>query len=628
MKTRWPGRTWALVPLTAIVLVGLLAAGLLATGGGLAQETGTTVHIDSADLPPDGQTTVGLRAFDVPPPGLGAFTIDITYDSGVVTPTACAADPESHFDWVDCNTAYAPDTIRVGGFRTSDGAVGDLLLAEITFQAVAPSCSESALILSLEDFTDTWPNPIPAARENGELWVGVQGDANRSGEVSMVDAMMIAQVVVGLRAPADIDPGMSDVNCDLRVSMVDAMLVAQHVVFGKQFPCWSCDVRLAIGVLLPFTGDLAEFGPPLQKAANLALKHINQAGGVLGRPIEIIWADSGTSPEVAIGSASWLIDEGVSAIVGPLASGVTLAVAEEVTVPRGMLQISPASTSPALSTLEDDDLLFRTVLSDAAQGKALAALAREKGYGTASTLYLNNAYGQGLSELFASEFQALGGTILATVPHEDWQSTYLPELETATASDPDVLAAISYPSQATVYLDEAIGSGLICEFLFVDGTKSQEMVDELAAQHGLGCLSGMCGTGLGQVESAAGDAFDAAYEAEYGEPPPVPFARETYDAVILIALAAEAAGSTNPLEIHDALRWVANPGGEVVGLGATGIGHAFDLVRLGLDVDYEGTSGAVDFDANGDVTSGAVEVWCIDEFGQIVSVRQEEVVLD
>src|SRR4030042_2025330 len=230
----------------------------------------------------------------------------------------------------------------------------------------------------------------------------------------------------------------------------------------------------------------------------------------------------------------------------------------------------------------------------------------------ASTLDLNNAYGQGLSDVFAAEFGGLGGSVPATVAHEEWQSAYLPELETATAGDPDVLAAISYPSQATVYLDEAIGNGLICEFLFVDGTKYQEMIDALAAEHGLGCLSGMCGTGQGQVESAAGDAFDAAYEAEYGEPPPVPFARETYDAVILIALAAEAAGSTAPLDIRDALRSIANPGGEVVGLGALGIGNAFDLIRLGVDVDYEGTSGAVDFDGNGDVISGAIEVWCID----------------
>ena len=594
----------------------------------------TTLRIGSAIVPPGGNATVPLEALDVPSPGLGAFVIDISYDPSVVEPVDCNANPEGDLDMGFCGLSFErddvnPDTIRLGGFRTSAGATGDLSLADITFQGVGSSGSQSPLVVTIVEFADTSQQPIPATTEDGTITVGVQGDANGNGSVTMVDAMLIAQCVVGLIDCGSIDQTMADVNCSGGVTMVDAMLVAQYVVgLIDEFPRSSCGASLTIGVLLPFTGELADFGPPLQKAASLAIKHINQAGGVLGWPVKIIQADSGSSPAVAVGNASWLIDEGVSAIVGPLASGVTLAVAEGVTVPRGVLQLSSASTSPALSTLEDADLLFRTVLSDAAQGKVLAALAKEKGYGTASTLYLNNAYGQGLSELFASEFQALGGTILATVPHEDWQSTYLPELKTATVGGPDVLAAISYPSQATVYLDEAIGNGLMCEFLFVDGTKYQEMVDELAAQHGLGCLSGMCGTGQGQVESAAGDAFDAAYEAEYGEPPPVPFARETYDAVILIALAAEAAGSTNPLEIRDALRPIANPGGEVVGLGATGIGHAFDLVRLGLDVDYEGTSGAVDFDANGDVTSGAVEVWCIDEFGQIVSVRQEEVVLD
>jgi hypothetical protein len=119
--------------------------------------------------------------------------------------------------------------------------VGDLPLCNVTFQAAAPSCSWSPLTLTIEDFADTVPNPIPAATESGGLGVGLQGDANRSGEVTMVDAMMIAQVVVGLRPPADIDPVMSDVNCDGKVTMVDAMLVAQHVVFGKEFTCWVCE---------------------------------------------------------------------------------------------------------------------------------------------------------------------------------------------------------------------------------------------------------------------------------------------------------------------------------------------------------------------------------------------------
>jgi hypothetical protein len=199
------------------------------------------VSIGSAVLPPGGQATVALSASDVPPPGLGAFTIDITYDPDVVTPTACTADPGAHFDGPFCNISFGPGIVRCGGFRTSDGAVGDLPLCNVTFQAVAPSCSWSPLTLTVVEFTDTVPNPIPAATESGGLGVGLQGDANRSGGVSMVDAMMIAQVVVGLRPPADIDLTMSDVNCDGKVSMVDAMLVAQHVVFGKEFTCWVCE---------------------------------------------------------------------------------------------------------------------------------------------------------------------------------------------------------------------------------------------------------------------------------------------------------------------------------------------------------------------------------------------------
>lgn len=380
---------------------------------------------------------------------------------------------------------------------------------------------------------------------------------------------------------------------------------------------------LRVGLLLPYSGDLAEFGPPLQNAANMAAEDINEAGGVLGEDIQLVVGDSATSPEVGVQEALRLINqEGVSVIVGELASGVTLAVAQNATVPNGTLQISPASTSPALTTFPDNDLLFRTPLSDAAQGKILANLARELGYQTASTLYISGPYGQGLSEKFADRFAELGGQVLAEVPHGLGQPTYLAELAVATANHPDVLAAISYPQEAIAYLNEAITYGLIDEFLFVDGTKSQQIIDEVGADH----LNGMYGVAPALVESSAGDAFDIAYEAEYGEPPPLPYARETYDAVILVALAAEAAGSTDSDDIRDAMRPVANPPGQPVGIGDGGIGHALDLIRGDQDVNYRGASGMVDLDENGDVTSGAMEIWRIED-GQIVTVRIEQVVL-
>ena len=189
-----------------------------------------TVHIGSMSVAPGGQTTVGLSASNVPSPGLGAFTIDVTYDSAVVTPTGCDPDPDGHFDGSFCNTSFAPSTIRVGGFRTAAGAVDDLSLCDITFQAVGLSGSQSPLTLSLVEFADTLGQTIPAATESGMMTVGVQGDANGDGKTSMVDAMLIAQCVVGLIDCNSIDQEMADVNCSGGVSMVDAMLVAQKVV--------------------------------------------------------------------------------------------------------------------------------------------------------------------------------------------------------------------------------------------------------------------------------------------------------------------------------------------------------------------------------------------------------------
>jgi ABC-type branched-subunit amino acid transport system substrate-binding protein len=142
----------------------------------------------------------------------------------------------------------------------------------------------------------------------------------------------------------------------------------------------------------------------------------------------------------------------------------------------------------------------------------------------------------------------------------------------------------------------------------VDGTKSTDMLDAL----GWDVFDGMSGTAPSSLELAAGDAFEAAYEAEYGETPPLPFMREAYDAVYLMALAAETAGSTDPTAIRDALRDVANAPGDVVDPGSEGWEHALEHIAAGEEVNYEGAAGPVDLDENGDVLIGAIEMWHVD----------------
>ncbi len=375
---------------------------------------------------------------------------------------------------------------------------------------------------------------------------------------------------------------------------------------------------LVVGHLNAFTGSLSYFGESHKTTVELAAKHFNDAGGVNNAAVTVVHGDTAVNPVQGVDTARKLIDvDGVVAILGALSSGVTIPVAQSVTVPKGILQVSGASTAPAITVLEDDDFLFRTSLSDASQGVVLAGLADFLGYTSAGILYINNAYGAGLAATFEGTFAALGGTVTASVPHEDSQPTYVAELEKATEGDPDVLIAMSY-QQAETYLREALEGGYADTFLFVDGTKIPESFEAI----GWDQLEGSYGTGPGFEANPSTQAFIEAYAAEYGEEPPHAFMNEAYDAFALIALAAAKAGTnTDSAAIRDAIRDVANPPGEVVRPGAEGIKMALELIAAGEDVNYEGAAGSVNLDENGDVITGYIEIWKI-EGGEIVSVRQ------
>ena len=377
------------------------------------------------------------------------------------------------------------------------------------------------------------------------------------------------------------------------------------------------DKTLKIGQINAYSGSLSFFGTSHGNAAKLAATHIKRAGGT---DITLITQDTEVNPEVGVEAARKLVDtDGVAAIVGALSSGVSMAVASAVTVPNNILQISGASTSPAITVLEDQDFLFRTVVSDAAQGVVLARLAQELGNSTAATLYLNNPYGEGLSGQFKTTFEANGGTVTATVAHEDEQPSYASELAKATEGNPDVLIAIGYPGQAQVYLREALEGGYIDNFLFVDGTKAPELFDAA----GWEAFDGMYGTAPGTAANKAGDAFKADYLTQFGGIAEHPYMAETYDAVILIALAAAKAGTIDDsTKIRDALRAVANPPGEKIGPGIGGMKRALTLIEQGKDINYEGAGGSQDFDSNGDVAS-TIEIWQIKD-GAIASTGRFE----
>jgi ABC-type branched-subunit amino acid transport system substrate-binding protein len=394
------------------------------------------------------------------------------------------------------------------------------------------------------------------------------------------------------------------------VTLFSLLVLASFVLAACQ-PSAPEVETLKVGEMHPFTGSLAEFGEPEHNSALLAAKHLEEAG----YKIETTFGDTEGSAIAAVEAARRLVEvEGVQVLIGAASSGMSLAIAESVTIPNEVPQISYASTSPLLTFLPADqeaDFLFRTCPSDALQGVVLAQMLYEEGLRNVAAMYVNNPYGQGLNDVFKLNFENLGGTVSAEIPHdEEVLPSYTAELAQATAGNPEALIVISYPGQATIFMKEAIEGGFIDEFRFVDGSKSPVEIPEAV---GAEAIEGMCGTAPGAAETDSLTTFNETYEAEYGAVPPMPFMTNTYDAVIVASLAAyeaQVAGEElTSIAVRDHLRSVAGPPGELVFAGTEGLTKAFELLQDGKEIDYVGAAGDVDFDVNGDVVT-PIEIWC------------------
>lgn len=367
---------------------------------------------------------------------------------------------------------------------------------------------------------------------------------------------------------------------------------------------------LTIGYLGALTGGFAETADEIRNIVALAVEQVNEAGGVGGRDVRLVVGDTALNAEQGLQEARRLIEEeGAAAIVGPLASSVTLPVAEQVAAVEHVPFITPSATSPALSDAADGDFLFRATLSDAAQGAVLADLVLDDGITSVGVLYIDDPYGRGLYEAFRDAYTPEG--VVAAVSHaaDETAADYADNLESVKAGDADTLIAISFPDQARVYLQQALEKELYSTFYFVDGTQSLDLIDALPE------LDGSKGTGPPVIPLVS---LRDDFRARYGrDPKPLPFLAEAYDAAVVLALAAEMAGSLDGTAIRDALRHVASPQGGVFGPGVDSLRRGLERVRQGLPVNYEGGATSLDWDENGDVLGGSISIWRYED-GDIV----------
>lgn len=351
------------------------------------------------------------------------------------------------------------------------------------------------------------------------------------------------------------------------------------------------DQVVKIGVLFGFTGPIESLTPPMATSAELAFKEISDSGQFLGgKTIESVRRDS-TCVDAAAATAaaeSLVTSDNVTAILGADCSGVTIAVANNVAVPKGIALVSPSATSPALSTIDDKGLFFRTSPPDDRQGKVLAQVIKERGYDTIAITYTKNDYGKGLSDHLQAGFEALGGTVAINTAHEDGKADYTSEVGELAEAGSDLLVVLGYPDQGGVgIVRAALDQGAFEIFGFGDAMYSHPESKFLEAIKADGNdLTGSFGTIPGN-EGEGADAFQE-ISVTAGGAGQGAFTGESYDAAALMALAMQRGGEATSEAVAGNMMAVANGPGEKILPGE--LGKALEILAAGGEVDYVGAT--------------------------------------
>ena len=353
-----------------------------------------------------------------------------------------------------------------------------------------------------------------------------------------------------------------------------------------------------VGSAAGVTGPIEGLVPPILAGRNLAAAHVNEQGGILGGgAYQLVLGDAQCNPKAAVDAGAKLVNvEQVVAILGANCSGAANGMAQSVAIPAGVVMLSDTATAPSISDLEDNDLVFRVAPSDAYQGRALAQYAWDAGYRNLAVTYANDDYNAGLAGVFTASFKEMGGTITGEQLHEPDKASYRSELSTLAGGGAEALAVFAYyGSSGITILRNSLENALFGKFLGADGMMDGSVIEQIGADTLRGNIV------LSQPASdtgASNQAFASAFEAA-GNDPAAPFVAHGYDVAFLMALAIEKAGAADRGRISAALREVANAPGMVIRPGEWK--KAAAAIAAGEDINYEGASGAIEFDDRGDV---------------------------
>jgi len=360
----------------------------------------------------------------------------------------------------------------------------------------------------------------------------------------------------------------------------------------------SGDGTLTIGTLLPQTGDLAFLGPPEFAGVDAAVKDIDAAGGVNGKPVKQAKADSGDgTPDIAGQSVDKLLNANADVIIGAAASSVSLSVIDKITG-AGVVEFSPANTSPAFDTYNDKGLYFRTAPSDALQGAVLGNLVTQDGHQNVAILARQDSYGEGLANQVEKTLKEKGATVATKQLYSADATNYTAEVNKVAASKPDALVLIAFDETKKLIPQlKAKGVGpQNQQTYFVDGNTA-----DYKGTFPNGTLKGVKATFPSPPK--LDPAFKQKLLAVNPKLKDFTYAPNSYDATVMSALAATAAKDDSGKSIASKLIEISEGGTE-----CTEYKACVDLLKKGTDIDYSGQSGPADLNSTGSPSKATIGI--------------------
>ena len=373
---------------------------------------------------------------------------------------------------------------------------------------------------------------------------------------------------------------------------------------------------LVLGGLMPQSGDLKVIYKSLCTPVQMAVDEINAAGGINGHQVKLVYADDGTSPDVASTSLNTLVtSDKVNAILGPAASGTALGILDKLKS-AGVVACSGSTTSAQLSQPGGaaGGFFFRTAPSDKLQGPALAQLILGDNKTKVAILTRNDSYGTGFGAALKTALTQGGATVVANDAYDPASSDFHADVAKIVGKGANAVVVIGFNDDGAKVLKEMIAQNIgpkQIQIYTADGMQSSSLGKTVDPTNP-GIVAGIKGTAPAAAPSGVTNPFIAKFAATKID---TIFSSYYYDCTNLVALAALAAGSNDPAKIRAKMLEVSSGGTKCQDFASCSA-----LLKQGKDIDYDGASGPVDLNSQHEPTNGVYDVWKYDSTGAYANI--------